>query len=105
MSDLARRSPVDHRPLIRDAKDFSERQPSFAADCALLALHWISAGRAFEVSTGDVMAAFDHLLEAGRRGQFLELARSRLQDMLDPLPAENMVLRVLNDKLEGPTTG
>lgn len=81
-SDLARRSPVDHRTLIRAAKDFSEREPSCAADCALLALHWISAGRAFEVSTGDVMAAFDHLLEAGRRGQFLELARSRLQDML-----------------------
>lgn len=104
-SGLARRSPVDHRTLIRAARDFYMREPGFAADCALLALHWISTGHAFEVSTGDVLAAFDHLLEAGRRGQCLELALSHLQETLAPLPAENMVRRLLIDKLEGPTTG
>lgn len=104
-SELARRSPVDHRTLIRTAKDFSERQPSFAADCALLALHWISAGRAFEVNTGDVLAAFDHLIEAGRRAQCLDRALGQLQQMLDILPAENIVRRLLRAKLERPTPG
>ncbi len=102
-SGLARRSPVDHRTLIRAARDFYMREPGFAADCALLALHWISTGHAFEVSTGDVLAAFDHLLEAGRRAQCLDRALGQLQQMLDALPAENLVRRLLHAKLERPT--
>ena len=38
---LARRSPVDHRTLMRAADDFAEKEPGFALNCGLMALHWI----------------------------------------------------------------
>jgi len=98
-SGLARRTPVDHRTLIRAARDFSEHEPGFAADCALLALYWICAGRALEVSTGEILAAFDHLREAASQAQCLDPALSQLQQMLDALPAENIVRRQLYGKL------
>lgn len=60
--DLARRSPTDHRTLIRAARDFAASHPAFAADCGFLALHWISAGRAYDPTTTDVLDAYDAML-------------------------------------------
>ncbi len=60
--DLARRSPTDHRTLIRAAKDFAASHPAFAAECGFLALHWISAGRAYDPTRTDVLDAYDAML-------------------------------------------
>ena len=59
---LARRSPTDHRTLIRAAKDFATSNPAFAAECGFLALHWISAGRAYDPTSSDVLDAYDAML-------------------------------------------
>ena len=101
-SARARAVALDHRTLMRASKNFSERQPSSAADCALLALYWISADRAVEVSSGENLAAVDHLVEAGRRTQCLDRALGQLQQVLDALPAGNLVRRLLHAKLERP---
>jgi hypothetical protein len=61
-ADLARRSPTDHRTLIRAAKDFAASNPAFAADCGFLALHWISAGSAYDPTSTDVLDAYDAML-------------------------------------------
>jgi hypothetical protein len=42
--DLARRSPCDPRTLVRAARDLAARQPAFAVEAGLLALHWIVEG-------------------------------------------------------------
>lgn len=60
--DLARRSPTDHRTLIRAAKDFAASNPAFAAECGFLALQWISAGSAYEPTSTDVLDACDAML-------------------------------------------
>ena len=60
--DLARRSPTDHRTLIRAARDFAASNPSFAAECGFLALHWICEGRAYDPTTTDVLDAYDAML-------------------------------------------
>lgn len=60
--DLARRSPTDHRTLIRAAKDFAASDPTFAADCGFLALHWISEDRAYDPTSTDVLDAYDAVL-------------------------------------------
>lgn len=59
---LARRSPTDHRTLIRAAKEFAASDPAFAAECGFLALHWISAGNAYDPTGIDVMDAYDAML-------------------------------------------
>jgi hypothetical protein len=60
--DLARRSPTDHRTLIRAAKEFVASDPEFTAECGILALHWISAGNAYDPTGIDVLDAYDAML-------------------------------------------
>src|SRR5262249_40367655 len=37
---LARRTPCDPRTLTRAARDFATKQPAFAVESGLLAIHW-----------------------------------------------------------------
>jgi hypothetical protein len=66
---LARRSPVDHRTLIRAAKDFGVSEPAFASECGFLALRWICEGRAYDPTDADVLAAYDGMRMAADRIQ------------------------------------
>ena len=62
--ELAQKSPVDHRTLLRAVEDFAENQPGFAVNCGVIALHWICAGRAYEATMGEVRAIFDGVMKA-----------------------------------------
>lgn len=95
---LARKSPVDHRTLTRAAKDFAQAEPQFAVNCALMALYWICAGRAFDVTAGDILAAYDHMLHAAEYAQGGDSALKALRLMLDGFPQDLQVKRVLAGK-------
>ncbi len=73
--DSARRSPTDHRTLIRAAKEFAAGDPPFAAECGFLALRWISAGKAYDPTGIDVLDAYDAMLSQPNTER---LARARL---------------------------
>ena len=60
--ELARLSPCDPKTLTRAACDFAERQPAFALDAGLLALHWLVEGYGYEISSTDVWAAYSSLI-------------------------------------------
>lgn len=78
---LAQRSRVDHRTQIRAAKDFATSDPAFAAECGFLALHWISEGRAYDPTDGDVLDAYEAMLRASEKvnGQMLAKVRAMIE--------------------------
>ena len=93
--NLAKRSPVDHRTLIRAADDFGEKEPGFALNCGLLALYWICAGRAYEATTGEVLTAYTQMLRAAEIAQCTEAAMDQLRKTLESFPQERFVRAVL----------
>ncbi len=61
---VARSSPCDPRTLTRAARDFSEKQPLFACEAGLLALHWISEGYGYDITGKDVLDAYSAATKA-----------------------------------------
>lgn len=61
---LANLSPCDPRTLARAARDFVEKDPSFAMEAALAALRWIARGVGYEITNLDVMNAYRDGLRA-----------------------------------------
>jgi len=92
---LAGQSPVDHRTLNRAALDFIETQPLFAIEAGLLSLRWILAGRGYEVTAGEVMAAFDSSMRAARVAGSAEQTLLRVRKLLDAYPQDSFVHGVL----------
>ncbi|MFQ5644749.1 MAG: hypothetical protein ACE5FQ_13780 [Thiogranum sp.] len=62
--ELANRSPCDPKTLTRAARDFLESEPDFALGCAMAALRWLSEGWGYEVTSIDVVEAYDRAMAA-----------------------------------------
>lgn len=65
--DLANRSPCDPKTLTRAARDNLDSAPEFALGSALTALRWLSEGLGYEVTSVDVMEAYDRAMDAATR--------------------------------------
>lgn len=93
--ELANRSPVDHRTLIRAAGDHVESSPAFAMEAGIAALKWILAGRSYEVAAIEVMLAFDAIKRSasnlGHTGEVL----ARVRALLDAHPTDRFVRTAL----------
>jgi len=89
--DLARKSPVDHRTLLRAVEDFAESQPGFALNCGLIALYWICAGRAYEATMGEIRAVFDGTMKASKIAGCQDATMDTVRKTLAAFPAERMV--------------
>jgi hypothetical protein len=62
--ELARRSPCDPKTLTRAARDHVDTEPAFALDAAMIALHWLSLGWGYEMTSADVVEAYDRAIDA-----------------------------------------
>ena len=56
-TQLAWASPCDPKTLTRAARDHLVKQPAFAMQCALAALHWMSVGHGYELTGFDAHEA------------------------------------------------
>lgn len=98
---LARKSPVDHRTLMRAVGDFVERQPGFSVNCGLIALHWICAGRAYEATMGEVRAIFEGTMVAGESTGCKDAALEAIWKTLTAFPEDRLVRGALANVLKG----
>ena len=98
---LARKSPVDHRTLMRAVEDFVERQPGFSVNCGLIALHWICAGRAYEATMGEVRAIFEGTMVAGESTGCNDVALEAIWKTLTAFPEDRLVRGALANVLKG----
>jgi len=65
--ELANRSPCDPKTLTRAARDYLDTEPAFALGSAMVALRWLSEGWGYEVTSADVVEAYDLAIDAASR--------------------------------------
>lgn len=95
-SQLAWASPCDPKTLMRAARDHLTKQPGFAMQAALAALHWMSMGHGYELTGLDVHEAHRLAIEAAANAQQTQQAQATLEYLLAPdRPASIWMQRAL----------
>lgn len=79
---LAWASPCDPHTLLRASRDHQAKQPAFAMECALAALHWMAQGHGYELTTLDVRQAHQLATEAATACQQPERAQAFIDELL-----------------------
>ncbi|WP_225781230.1 hypothetical protein [Xenophilus sp. Marseille-Q4582] len=79
---LAWASPCDPKTLTRAARDHLVKQPGFAMQAALAALHWMSMGQGYELTGLDVVEAHRLATEAARTAHHIDQAQATIEQVL-----------------------
>ncbi len=79
---LADQSPCEPKTLTRAARDFLESEPEFALGSALAALRWLNEGWGYEVTSIDVIDAYDLALKAADRSH-VDNVLDQIRGLLD----------------------
>jgi hypothetical protein len=97
---LASRTPCDPKTLARAARDYTEKQPAFAASAGLLSLYWLVQGYGYEITSVDVWDAYRATLAAAERHGSAAEVRERVRKMVAAEGAgERFVTKVLGREL------
>ena len=96
---LVHQSPCDPKTLARAARDFVEREPSFAYGSGLAALQWLTRGHGYEISAIDVWGAYHCTLKAAERLGTLEPTKDNIRQMVSQEAAGGFVRQVLGREL------
>ncbi len=99
--ELAGRTPCDPRTLTRAARDFAQKRPSFAVGAGLLALRWLVEGYGYEITAGDVRAAYAHTMKAAERNGTVAETRERIREIIAREPPGGFVGSVLGRETGG----
>lgn len=99
--ELASNSPTDPRTLIRAAKDFAAEQPEFALASGMAALRWIARGHGYEITSVDVLQAYDALTQAASHAGIdtPELVMQLQQLLAEPAPYADFLRKLLDRRL------
>jgi hypothetical protein len=81
-TQLAWASPCDPKTLTRAARDHLVKQPAFAMQCALAALHWMSVGHGYELTGFDAHEAHRLAIEATGIAQQSAQAQAAIEQVL-----------------------
>ena len=74
----------DPKTLTRAARDHLVKQPGFAMQAALAALHWMSMGHGYELIGLDVLEAHRLAIDAARTTQQVDKAQATVEQVLAP---------------------
>ena len=81
-TQLAWASPCDPKTLTRAARDHLVKQPDFAMQCALAALHWMSMGHGYELTGFDAHEAYRLAIEAAANAEQGAQAQAAIEQVL-----------------------
>jgi len=97
---LTLRSACDPRTLTRAARDFAEKQPDFAIEVGLAALHWLVQGYGYEITSIDVLAAYSNTIKAAENNGTIDSTRERIRQLVASESfGERFVTKVLGPEL------
>lgn len=92
--ELANRSPTDPRNLARAARDFAVDRPEFALAAGMAALYWISTGHGYEITSVDVLDAYQAVMQAsGVAGIEDQQIQAQIRNLIDGQPANGQFLQ------------
>lgn len=104
-TQLAWASPCDPKTLTRAARDHLNKQPGFAMQVALAALHWMSMGHGYELNGLDAQEAHRLAIEAAGNAQQTEQAQATIEQVLAPdRPMSAWLRRALGIAPDAPET-
>jgi hypothetical protein len=105
-TQLAWASPCDPKTLTRAARDHLTKQPEFAMQAALAALHWMSMGHGYDLTGLDAHEAHRLAIEAAGHAQQTEQAQATIDKLLAPdRPMSTWMRRSLGIAPTSPATG
>ena len=81
--ELANRSPCDPKTLTRAARDYLDSEPVFALGSAIAALRWLSEGWGYEVTSIDVVEAYDRAIDAAARLNKVDNVDERIRQIVE----------------------
>ena len=91
---------------MRAARDHLVKQPGFAMQAALAALHWMSMSHGYELTGLDAHEAYRLAIEAAGHAQQTEQARATIQQVLAAdRPMSTWMRRSLGIAPTSPATG
>lgn len=97
---LAGSTPCDPRTLTRAARDFCDGKPSFALEAGITALKWLAQGYGYDVTSVDVLNAYEHTMKAAEKLGNEETTRNRIHNLLkDETSADGFVGKIIGSKL------
>ncbi len=97
---LARRTPCSPQTLTRAARDFEEKNPSFALEAGMAALSWLVEGYGYEITGLDVLNAYSFTMKAAEHAGVADETRQRIRDLVaKETSGERFVSKVLRGHL------
>lgn len=97
--DLANQSPCDPKTLTRAARDYLDAAPEFALGCAMAALRWLTVGWGYEVTTVDVVEAYDRTMDAAARLNNIDDVTERIRQLVEA--SDNASTQFVRQALQG----
>lgn len=103
--ELANRSPCDPKTLTRAARDYLDSEPTFALGSAIAALRWLSEGWGYEVTSVDVVEAYDRAMDAAARLNKVDDVTEQIGQLVEV--DDNAAARFVREAVQGhvPATG
>jgi hypothetical protein len=81
--ELANRTPCDPKTLTRATRDYLDTEPAFALGAAMAALHWLSEGWGYKVTSADVIEAYDRAMDAASRLNNIDDVTSKIRQLVE----------------------
>lgn len=97
--ELAKRSPCDPKTLTRAARDYLVSQPTFALESAIAALRWLSEGWGYEVTSVDVVEAYDRAMDAAARLNMVDDVNEQIRQLGQA--SDNAAVQFVREVVQG----
>jgi tetratricopeptide (TPR) repeat protein len=81
--ELVSMSPCEPKTLVRAARDYVDKEPKFALGSAMEALHWLCEGWGYEVTSVDVLEAYDRAMDAAAKLGSIDQVTDQVQQLLE----------------------
>ena len=97
--ELANRSHCDPKTLTRAARDCLDTEPIFALGSAMAALRWLSEGWGYEVTSADVVEAYDRAMDATARLNNIDDVTEKIRQLVES--SDNASAQFVRQALQG----
>ncbi|MEE8409739.1 MAG: hypothetical protein V3T05_09055 [Myxococcota bacterium] len=97
---LAQRTPCSPQTLTRAARDFAEKNPTFAIEAGMAALYWLVEGHGYEITGLDVLNAHAYTMKAAENLGSADETLNRIRKLVaEESTGDRFVRKVLGRQL------